>query len=344
MASSGWFRVFAVGRKFATKCSANTFRPNPVLGWSCCTNWQFSASLCTAALPRDGVSCEYRNGLPVLYVPLPSRQELCQFTLKPFTHNVGDFIQQLRSEDGGIERAVIYNRDDVKVAKATSVDALLRESFKLVINDTSYEVEPPTQEVLDSEDADKISDVKALIQQLYSTLNVEQHQLLHEKNLIQRLENLKGEIEPLEQMRQELDARSTTRTNILVWGGLAYMSLQFGFLARLTWWEYSWDIMEPVTYFVGYGTAMAFYAYYVLTRQEYTFNGAYDRQYLITFHKGAKKKSLDLGKYNKLKDQIAKAEYDLERLRDPLQLQLPIIQPPSNKVKAPELPEAVPAS
>lgn len=45
------------------------------------------------------------------------------------------------------------------------------------------------------------------------------------------------------------------------------MAVQFGFLARLTWWEYSWDIMEPVTYFVTYATSMACYAYFVLTRQ-----------------------------------------------------------------------------
>jgi hypothetical protein len=32
--------------------------------------------------------------------------------------------------------------------------------------------------------------------------------------------------------------------------------VQFGLLARLTWWEYSWDIMEPITYFVTYGTSM----------------------------------------------------------------------------------------
>ena len=49
---------------------------------------------------------------------------------------------------------------------------------------------------------------------------------------------------------------------------------QFGVLARLTWWEYSWDIMEPVTYFVTYGTAMAAYAYFVLTKTEYLFNDA----------------------------------------------------------------------
>jgi len=45
------------------------------------------------------------------------------------------------------------------------------------------------------------------------------------------------------------------------------MGLQFGLLARLTWWEYSWDIMEPVTYFVGYGSAIAMFGYYILTKQ-----------------------------------------------------------------------------
>ena len=49
---------------------------------------------------------------------------------------------------------------------------------------------------------------------------------------------------------------------------------QFGILARLTWWEYSWDIMEPVTYFVTYGTAIGAYCYFVLTKQEYLFNDA----------------------------------------------------------------------
>ena len=65
----------------------------------------------------------------------------------------------------------------------------------------------------------------------------------------------------------EAEAIADRRTNVLTWAGLGLMSVQFGILARLTWWEYSWDIMEPVTYFVTYGTAMACYAYFVLTRQ-----------------------------------------------------------------------------
>lgn len=69
------------------------------------------------------------------------------------------------------------------------------------------------------------------------------------------------------QVREELSRKAERRTTWVLWGGMAYMATQFGILARLTWWEYSWDIMEPVTYFITYGTAMAMYAYFVLTRQ-----------------------------------------------------------------------------
>lgn len=69
------------------------------------------------------------------------------------------------------------------------------------------------------------------------------------------------------QLKSDIALKSKKRTNAITWLGLSMMGLQFGLLARLTWWEYSWDIMEPVTYFVGYGSAIAMFAYYILTRQ-----------------------------------------------------------------------------
>lgn len=129
------------------------------------------------------------------------------------------------------------------------------------------------------------------------------------------------------QKKVELDAKSLRRTNVLTWCGLGFMSIQFGILARLTWWEYSWDIMEPVTYFVTYGTAMAGYAYYCVTKQEYILEDVRDRQYLIAMHKKAKKHGLDLIKYNTLRRQIVEVEDDLRRLRDPLYLHVPAAPP-----------------
>lgn len=69
------------------------------------------------------------------------------------------------------------------------------------------------------------------------------------------------------QLKEEVTIVADKKTSYLTWVGLGLMGVQFGVLARLTWWEYSWDIMEPVTYFVTYGTAMAAYAYYCLTKQ-----------------------------------------------------------------------------
>uniref|UniRef100_A0A8C6DA16 Calcium uniporter protein n=1 Tax=Moschus moschiferus TaxID=68415 RepID=A0A8C6DA16_MOSMO len=140
------------------------------------------------------------------------------------------------------------------------------------------------------------------------------------------INDLTYHVRPPKRVRIEISRKAEKRTTLVLWGGLAYMATQFGILARLTWWEYSWDIMEPVTYFITYGSAMAMYAYFVMTRQEYVYPEARDRQYLLFFHKGAKKSRFDLEKYNQLKDAIAQAEMDLKRLRDPLQVHLPLRQ------------------
>ncbi|PIK50999.1 putative calcium uniporter protein, mitochondrial, partial [Apostichopus japonicus] len=216
---------------------------------------------------------------------------------------------------------------DIIIARSTSIDVLMRKPFKLRINDNRYMVHPPDLGQLVTEDLQAFSDVKSMIYQLYSTLHVEEHQLHREKDLRKKMEKLQSELQPLEELKWELDQKAANRTNYLVWGGLGVMGLQFGLLARLTWWEYSWDIVEPITYFVTYGTALIMYGYFVLTKQEYLFPEARDRQYLLFFHKFAKRKQLDVEKYNKLKHQVAQVEMDLERLHDPLSLNLPIRPP-----------------
>ncbi|XP_026537009.1 calcium uniporter protein, mitochondrial isoform X2 [Notechis scutatus] len=284
------------------------------------------AVYCSTVVPSNDVTVIYQNGLPVISLSLPSRRERCQFTLKPLSDSVGVFLQQLQAEDRGIDRVAIYSPDGTRIAASTSIDLLLLDEFKLVINDLSYHVRPPKRDLLSHEDATTLNDVKTLIQQLYTTLCIEEHQLNKEKELIGRLEDLKQQLAPMEKIRMEICRKAEKRTTWLLWGGLAYMATQFGILARLTWWEYSWDIMEPVTYFITYGSAMAMYAYFVVTRQEYVYPDARDRQYLLFFHKGAKKTRFDLEKYNQLKDAIAQAELDLKRLRDPLQVHLPVQQ------------------
>lgn len=272
---------------------------------------------------NEQVAVAFKCGFPVISVPLPSRREKCEFTLRPLTHTVKDFLQDLQAEDKGIERATAYNLDGSRISGSTGVDVLLQSNFNLVLNDESYYVSVPDESKPPIDDFRTVAHIKTLVHQLYSAMNVEQHQLEKERFLMQELEKLQLELKPLEDLKTEIDHKSAQRTNAVVWGGLGYMALQFGLLARLTWWEYSWDIMEPVTYFVGYGTAMAAYAYFVLTRQEFLYPDARDRQFLLFFHKLSKKKTLDVKRYNNIKNSIAKIEEDLKVLRSPLFLHLP---------------------
>lgn len=55
-------------------------------------------------------------------------------------------------------------------------------------------------ELLPHEEAERLNDVKFLVQQLYTTLRIEEHQLGKERELIGRLEDLNSQLRPLEKV------------------------------------------------------------------------------------------------------------------------------------------------
>lgn len=57
-----------------------------------------------------------------------------------------------------------------------------------------------TSELLPHEEAEKLNDVKFLVQQLYTTLRIDEHQLSKERELIGRLEDLNSQLRPLEKV------------------------------------------------------------------------------------------------------------------------------------------------
>lgn len=93
----------------------------------------------------DKVTVAFKCGFPVISVPLPSRRENCQFTLRPLTHTVTDFLHNLQAEDKGIERATVYNEDGSRISGSTGIDVLLQSNFKLVLNEDSYLVSVPDE-------------------------------------------------------------------------------------------------------------------------------------------------------------------------------------------------------
>jgi hypothetical protein len=58
----------------------------------------------------------------------------------------------------------------------------------------------------------------------------------------------------------------TLHTDVLP--GVCVCLQLFGF-AYLTWWELSWDVMEPVAYFVSLTYSLIAYMYFLITRGSY---------------------------------------------------------------------------
>ncbi len=56
------------------------------------------------------------------------------------------------------------------------------------------------------------------------------------------------------------------RTRTYLWAGLGFLVVQWGVLARLTFWELSWDVIEPITYFLGSATTVLLYCYFMVCR------------------------------------------------------------------------------
>ncbi|XP_012057866.1 PREDICTED: calcium uniporter protein, mitochondrial [Atta cephalotes] len=271
----------------------------------------------TESIGSDVIVAYYR-GLPRITVPLPSRREHCSFTMKPITHTVGNFLDMLKTEDRGIDRACITSLDGVRIASSNTIESLLEEDFKLLINDNEYIVSPPLRERCTTEDLQKLGDVQALVAQLYEAFHVREYHVDMERSVIAELENIRLQLEPMEQKLQEIQNAAYKKANFFIWTFLVMMSIQFGALARLTWWEYSWDIMEPVTYFVTYGTTMMWFIYYLVTRQEYMLPDVLNRRHLIVLHRRARKIGLDIDVYNALKNRAYELETTLKIIRGPL--------------------------
>eukprot|EP00064_Thunnus_orientalis_P011372 superscaffoldBa00001640_g11403 len=283
------------------------------------------ALFCSTLPPSSDVSLKYKHGRLVLEVPLPSRKEKCLFFLRPMLMSVGDLIDDLQREDPGAAASVL-SQDGERVASNTLIDALLDKDFQLVINDAVYNVSSPEKVCTSSEHAMELEDMKHVVHLLHTALHLPEHHLLQERQLLERMDKLKQELSPLEKMKAQLSRRAEFHTSKAVWIGMALLSVQGGALAWLTWWVYSWDVMEPVTYFITYATSIGAFSYYVLTKQDYIYPDAKDRQFLHYFYKGARKKNFNVNKYNELKDELAQVEDDLKRLRYPTQLQLPLEQ------------------
>ncbi|XP_063116692.1 calcium uniporter regulatory subunit MCUb, mitochondrial isoform X2 [Cavia porcellus] len=272
-----------------------------------CGNPKYPRShLSSTMVPPDEVTVSYRHGLPLITLTLPSRKERFRFVVKPMLSTVGSFLQDLQHEDKGVKTSAIFTADGSEIPASTMMDVLLMKDFKLVINEIAYVVQCPTTEKASRKHTTEMENLCSLVHRLFAVLHLEEAHKEVEHRLLVRIDHLQAQLQPLEQVKARIEACAEASTSRLLWAGLALLSTQGGVLAWLTWWVFSWDLMEPVTCFLSFTNSMVFFAYFIVTRQNYTYPTARRRQFLHVFHKKSWHQRFDVEQYNKLKDELAK--------------------------------------
>ncbi|KAJ3400255.1 hypothetical protein HDV05_001192 [Chytridiales sp. JEL 0842] len=71
-------------------------------------------------------------------------------------------------------------------------------------------------------------------------------------------------------------------------------------MVRLTWWEYSWDVMEPISYILSACTGIMAYWFFVITKREYTYETLHEITLTSAQQALYKKKGFDIQKYSDL--------------------------------------------
>lgn len=58
----------------------------------------------------------------------------------------------LREEDHGIDRVAVLATDGTRIAASNTIEVLLEDDFRLIVNDHVYSVKTPKQEKLSTEE------------------------------------------------------------------------------------------------------------------------------------------------------------------------------------------------
>ncbi|XP_076959877.1 calcium uniporter protein 3, mitochondrial-like [Bidens hawaiensis] len=109
------------------------------------------------------------------------------------------------------------------------------------------------------------------------------------------------ELEEMEQWKSAIDTRARNMVQRELWGGLAYLIVQTSVFMRLTFWELSWDVMEPICFYVTSMYFMAGYTFFLRTSKEPSFEGFYQSRFSSKQMKLMKREGFDVEKYKELR-------------------------------------------
>lgn len=120
------------------------------------------------------------------------------------------------------------------------------------------------------------------------------------------------ELQELEKQKAVIDKKATTYVKRELYCGLAYLVVQTAAFMRLTFWELTWDVMEPICFYVTTSYFMAGYWFFLKTSKEPTFEGFFQSRFRVKQKRLIEKMKFDIKRYDELKKACWQSQKPLE--------------------------------
>ncbi|KZP17000.1 DUF607-domain-containing protein [Athelia psychrophila] len=95
--------------------------------------------------------------------------------------------------------------------------------------------------------------------------------------LKRRLAAVDQRLAAMEALKQACDREAHRGARRMAVGGLGALVVYWAAVARLTFWDYGWDVMEPVTYLSGLSTVVVGYLWFLYQGREVSYASVLDR-------------------------------------------------------------------
>lgn len=108
------------------------------------------------------------------------------------------------------------------------------------------------------------------------------------------------ELKKLQAKQEEIDRLAHKQVRRILYTGLGLSLAQVGLFFRLTFWEFSWDVMEPIAFFATTSGLIVGYAYFLITSRDPTYQDLMKRLFLSRRRKLMKKNNFDVERFMEL--------------------------------------------
>lgn len=113
-------------------------------------------------------------------------------------------------------------------------------------------------------------------------------------------DRMREELKKMEGKKHEIDKKAAALVRKELWLGLGFMVAQTAGLMRLTFWELSWDVMEPICFYLTSFYFLAGYSFFLRTSKEPSFESFFASRFATKQRSLMEEHKFNLTRFNEL--------------------------------------------